>query len=62
MNILRDSIVMLKVLFYKRPILCLLAVNVLFMALVVVCLPFGFEPVDDRCLAWVTSGYLTGHP
>lgn len=62
MNILRDSIVMLKVLFDKRPILCLLAVNVLFMALVVVCLPFGFEPVDDRCLAWVTSGYLTGHP
>lgn len=62
MNNMRDFIVRLKGSFDKKPASCLLAVNVLFMALVVVCLPFGFEPVDDRCLAWVTSGYLMGHP
>ena len=48
--------------FQKRPFLCLLFVNLVFLTLAIVLLPFSYECVDDRFLAWVTSGYLSGHP
>lgn len=48
--------------FEKRPFLCLLAVNALFIVVAVNLLPFQYEPTDDRVLAWNTSGYLTGTP
>ena len=57
-----DILQKVKDVFGKYTFVCLLAVNVLFIALSVWLLPFGYESSDDRILAWNTSGYLTGHP
>lgn len=57
-----DILQKVKNLFGKHTFACLLVVNVLFMALAVESLPFGFESSDDRIMAWNTSGYLCGYP
>ena len=46
----------------KHPFVCLLVVNVLFMALAVNILPFSYEGNDARFLSWNTSGHLMGYP
>ena len=46
----------------KRTVLFLLAVNLVFVAIVAAILPFEYGTGDDRLMAWTASGYLTGHP
>ena len=49
-----------KEMFAKWPFVCLLAVNVAFIAFVVTLLPFQFETCDDYTIAWRHSGYMFG--
>lgn len=55
-----DFVQTIKKLFDKHPFACLLVLNVLFMALAVILLPFSYEGNDDRFLSWNTSGHLMG--